>query len=116
MNLTTHILEMIAQAEQDIHQELQQIPRDDRTTRAYIGMNRLTVLKNDIKELLTEGQEQSEPLYTANQPIWYDTGCGKLPSTFLEYVGMTVRIQHSMHPQSVYISKISPRDEKGDQR
>lgn len=45
------ILELIKRAEQDIHQQLQTVAPED-----YV-MNRLTVLKNDIKERREEVQE-----------------------------------------------------------
>jgi hypothetical protein len=46
--IAQQILEMIDRTEQEIHQSMQILSND---ARAYDGMNRLTVLKNDIKEL-----------------------------------------------------------------
>lgn len=49
------ILQIIMRAEQDIRQGLQRVPPDDSITM----MNRLTVLKNDIKELLHTAHQRS---------------------------------------------------------
>lgn len=71
----------------------------------------------NMEEIQEESDAKNEPPYTANQPIWYDTGCGKLQAIFVKYIDKTVQIHTcgSMYPQSVYISTISPRDEKGGQ-
>ena len=51
--LAQKILEAIEQTEQKIHQGIQMLDQNDHA-RAYHGMNMLTVLKNDIKELCQE--------------------------------------------------------------
>lgn len=51
--LARQILEWIARTEQEIHRGMQILEPND-PARAYHGMNMLTVLKNDIKELCQE--------------------------------------------------------------
>ncbi len=49
--LAQQILEWIERTEQEIHQDLEMLGPDSSEAKAYQCMNRLTVLKNDIKEL-----------------------------------------------------------------